>query len=138
MALCLGGAAAAAGLAWRDEPDYLPVFAPVAHRTAYRAATVPAAMEEVLEALAADPSLVRVPGAWQARRLPPLDAFGRSGAYDRWKLARLYGSLQPSVARGARTENGRVAEAWTLISPYPDPQLTRLNSGTLLLRLRLP
>jgi hypothetical protein len=34
-------------------------------------------------------------------------------------------------------ENGRVVEAWTLISPYPDAQLEHLDSGTLLIVLHL-
>ena len=128
----------AAGPAWREAAAYLPIFTPASQRSSYRAATVSAALDEVLQMLAADESLVRTAGAWEARRQPPLDAFGRSGGYDRWQLARLYGPRQPVVARGARMEGGRVAETWTLISPYPDPQLTRLLPGTLLIRLRLP
>ena len=86
----------------------------------------------------ADASLVRAPGAWEPRPLLPLDAFGQAGRYDRSGLARLYGARQPRVARGARTENGRVVESWTLISPYPDAALRRLGAGTLLVVLRLP
>jgi hypothetical protein len=91
-----------------------------------------------LRRLEADTSLVRAPGAWQARPLPPADAFGQTGRYDRWTLARLYGARQPRVARGARREGGRVTESWTLISPYPDTALGRLETGTLLVVLRLP
>ena len=65
------------------------------------------------------------------------DAFGQSGRYNRWNLARLYGGRRARVARLPRLEDGRVVGAWTLISPYPDPTLTRLEPGTLLLVLSL-
>ena len=80
--------------------------------------------------------------AYPARGSPgpvlPLDAFGLAGSYDRSALARVYGARQPLAARGARMENGRVVESWTLIWPYPDPALRRLEPGTLLIVLRLP
>jgi hypothetical protein len=53
-------------------------------------------------------------------------------------VARLYGAERARVSRGARTENGRAVESWTLISPYPDPTLQKLERGTLLVVLRLP
>lgn len=111
------------------------MFAPAAHREAYRAAVSPLGLDAVLEALAADPALLRSPGAWTARAHLPADAFGRSRPYDRWTLARLYGSRQPRVARGARTDGGRVIESWTLVSPYPTADLARLDEGTLLIVL---
>ena len=120
---------------WRDAPDYVAVFAPAAHREAYRAAVSPLGLDAVLEALAADPALLRSPGAWTARAHLPADAFGRSRPYDRWTLARLYGSRQPRVARGAKTDGGRVIESWTLVSPYPTADLARLDEGTLLIVL---
>ena len=116
---------------WHDAPEFIEIFAPAAHRHAYRAAVSAAPLEEVLKNLEGDPSLLRVPGAWAARPQPVLDAFGRSGTYDRWKLARLYGGRQPRVARGARNEAGRVIESWTLVSPYPSGDFTRLEPGTL-------
>jgi hypothetical protein len=120
---------------WRDAPGYVAMFAPAAHREAYRAAVSPLGLDAVLEALAADPALLRSPGAWTARAHLPADAFGRSRPYDRWTLARLYGSRQPRVARGARTDGGRVIESWTLVSPYPTADLARLDEGTLLIVL---
>jgi hypothetical protein len=53
-------------------------------------------------------------------------------------VARLYGSRQPRVARGARADEGRVVESWTLVSPYPSADLTRLEHGTLRIVLRTP
>ena len=128
---------AAGGAGWQDAPDYLAVVAPAAHRDAYRTAVSPLDLDAVLKTLAGDPSLARTPGAWTARAELPTDAFGRAGNYNRWALVRLYGSRQPRVARGARLEEGRVVESWTLVSPYPSPDLTRLEPGTLLIVLRI-
>jgi len=65
-----------------------------------------------------------------------LDAFGTAGRYDRAALARLYGGTHPRVARGWRRDGGRF-ESITLISPYPDAALKRLNPGTLILRFSI-
>jgi hypothetical protein len=73
---------------------------------------------------------------WRIEAAPPLDAFGTAGAYDRAALVRLYGGRPVRVARGWReTEAG--FESLTLVSPYPDPSFTRLESGTLIIRLIL-
>ncbi len=75
-------------------------------------------------------------GAWTVDRLEAHDAFGQAGIYDRFALAQLFGGRRASVARGVRVEEGgRVA--YTLISPYPDPSFTRLDAGTMVIRLRL-
>jgi hypothetical protein len=140
----LGAAAILAGTAinaaemWREAPEFVGIFAPSAHREAYRASTSDTALDAVLSGLADDPSLVRTPGAWTPRFQSALDAFGKSGSYDRWKLARLYGSRQPRVARGARNEGGRVTESWMLVSPYPSADFSRLEPGTLRIALRMP
>lgn len=63
----------------------------------------------------------------------PLDAFGTAGGYDRSKVARLYGGSRPKVARGW-WQTGDHFESITLISPFPDPSLDRLNPGTLVIR----
>jgi hypothetical protein len=70
---------------------------------------------------------------WTVETLAPLDAFGDAGAYDKSALAQLYGGLRASVSRGWIQENGQF-ESLTFISPYPDPSLTRLNPGTLIIR----
>ena len=127
----------AAETAWREAPGYLELFAAAAHRADYRAAVSPLGLDDVLRALADDDTLIRAPGAWSPRSQLPADAFGRGGAYDRWQLARLYGSRQPRVARGARIAEGGAIESWTLVSPYPSPDLTRLETGTLLIVLRI-
>ena len=60
------------------------------------------------------------------------------GTYDRFKLARLFGSHRPDVARGPHGRRGLVEESWTLMSPYPSPDLSQLEPGTLLIVLRVP
>ncbi|MBI2187226.1 MAG: hypothetical protein HYU37_08920 [Acidobacteria bacterium] len=136
----LAAAAAAPGptaASWRDAPALAALFAPAGPRApAYRASVSPLDLDAVLRALADDPALVRAPGAWEPRALPPTDAFGLAGRYDRLRVARLYGSRQPRVARGARLADDGALETWTLISPYPDATLRRLEPGTLLLVLR--
>jgi hypothetical protein len=124
---------------WRDAPELLPLFAPAGPRgTAYNMRVTEDSLDAVLRQLDGDPALLRTPGAWNVRELAPTDAFGTAGAYNRSQLARLYGAERARVSRGARTENGRALESWTLISPYPNPTLRRLERGTLLIVLRLP
>jgi hypothetical protein len=118
-------------------PVYLDLFTPALRRSAYQVFVSPLPLDQLLKSLA-DPGFVAPPGAWQAEQQLALDAFGRAGRYDRSKLARLYGARRVDVARGPRVEDGRVVETWTLVSPYPDPQLERLEPGTLILVLRLP
>jgi hypothetical protein len=124
---------------WRDAPELLPLFAPVGPRSsASRMRVTDEGLEAVLRQLEGDRALLRTPGAWDVRELAPADAFGTAGTYNRSQVARLYGAERARVSRGARTENGRTVESWTLISPYPDATLQRLERGTLLVVLRLP
>jgi hypothetical protein len=118
-------------------PVYLELFTPAVHRSAYQAFVSPLPLGQLLKSLA-DPGFAAPPEAWRPERQLALDAFGRAGRYDRSKLARLYGARRVDVARAPRVDGGRVVEAWTLVSPYPDPLLERLEPGTLILVLRLP
>jgi hypothetical protein len=93
-------------------------------------------LDRVRQALPAGYRLGTPPGAWQAERLDPLDAFGRAGAFDRARLAQLYWGRKVSVVRGPIERDGRVVGALTLFSPYPDATLTRLEPGTLAILLR--
>jgi hypothetical protein len=122
---------------WREAPAFVGLFAPAGTRAnAYRAFVADVDLDGALRVFAADPALSRAPGAWAPQPVLPLDVFGQAGRYDRSRLARLYGGRRPRVARGARLVDGRPIETWTLISPYPDPALQRLERGTLLLVLR--
>lgn len=137
MLLC-GASAGGFPADLRDAPEFLPVFTPRLHREAYRTLVSPRPLEDVLRQLASDPRLLHPPGSWTASPAAPIDAFGNAATYDRWRLARLYGAGHPRVARGpVAGPDGRVAEAWTLISPHPDTSLTRLEAGTLIVVLRV-
>jgi hypothetical protein len=72
--------------------------------------------------------------AWPREQMAPLDALGGAGRYDRAAVARLYGALRPTVARGW-IRRGNELESVTLISPWPDRTATRLEPGTLIIRL---
>jgi hypothetical protein len=65
-----------------------------------------------------------------------LGAFGFAGPYDHAHVARLYGGKGVRIARGWRRD-GKRFESVTLISPYPDAALTRLNPGTLIIRFSI-
>ena len=127
--------------AWSDAPEYLPLFAPAGPRAAaYHIYVSRLGIDTLLARLASEPSLLHPPGAWMPAALLPSDAFGQTGRYDRSTLARLYGSKRAVVAHGPRapsTPLGASSEAWTLISPYPSPDMTRLEPGTMLIVLNL-
>jgi hypothetical protein len=65
-----------------------------------------------------------------------LDAFGSGGSYNRFALTRLYRGVRVRLARGWRQEGDRF-ESVTLLSPYPDAALTRLEPGTMTITLTL-
>ncbi len=98
---------------------------------------IEAALALVKTALAPNAAAGDPPGSWQVQRMDPLEAFGTAGAYDRSKVARLYTGRRVSVVRGPVERGGKVVAAVTLISPYPDPALSRLEKGTLLILLRV-
>jgi hypothetical protein len=132
-------AAAMPGRSWRAAPEYVELFTPGAtHPGHYETYVSPLPIDAALRESADDPALLHPPGAWTPRDVIALDAFGKTGAYNRWALARLYGARRTRLARGPRGDAGRVVEMWTLISPYPDIGMQRLESGTLLIVLRLP
>ena len=122
---------------WREAPQYISLFVPQTQRAAYRAYVSPLGVEATLKQLTADPAILRPPGAWTPQAMIPYDAFGLSGSYNRWKVAGLYRSRRAQVARGPRVDQGQ-RESWTFISPYPDETLQRLESGTLIIVLRIP
>jgi hypothetical protein len=122
---------------WREAPEYVRLFAPRAQQEAYRAYVSPLELDAVLELVSRDPAFLHPPGAWAPEALIPYDAFGLSGSYNRWKVAGLYRSRRARVARGPRRDQGQT-ESWTLVAPYPDAALQRLEPGTLIIVLRIP
>ncbi len=126
------------GPTWHAAPDLSRLFTPGnAPPGVYAAYTSDLSLEAALQHIRTDPTLSSWPGAWDIQATGPFDAFGQAGSYNRWHVAQLYGATTPRVARGPRIEDGRVVEAWTLISPYPDQGLRHLEGGTLLLVLHL-
>jgi hypothetical protein len=126
------------GPGWRPAPAYVALFMPPRHRAAYDTFVSGEPLGRALANLLADVPALRAPGSWEPKRVAVTDAFGSGGTHNRWQLVRLYGARAPLVARGAIVRDGRPVESWTLISPYPDATLHRLDPGTLLVVLRIP
>jgi hypothetical protein len=121
-----------------EAPRFVRLFTPRgAAPGTYRTYTSVRDLDAVLAAVRRDPSTPPGNGSFESQSVIAADAFGQSGGYNRWKFALLYGARRVRVARGPRVEGGRVVEAWTLVSPYPDPTLERINPGTLLIVLRV-
>jgi hypothetical protein len=85
---------------------------------------------------AADPRPAE--GAWELQRTGPGDAFGGEGLYDRARLAMLVGGGKITVARGSLKAADGSVTAYTLLSPYPEPELTELRTGTMTIVVRVP
>lgn len=113
---------------WTESPAHRPLFTPPALPDGvYRTYVSPRPIDEIVRETGGEP-----------RAVAALDAFGQTGPYNRWTLARLYGGRRARVARTYMVELDTGGfEAWTMISPYPDPGLERLEPGTLLIVLRL-
>jgi hypothetical protein len=83
------------------------------------------------------PPAAAAPAPWSVRRLEVGEAFGASGIYEPVRLARLFNGARVEVVRGPVVRDGRTIASVTLISPYPDPSLSRVEPGTLVIVLRL-
>jgi hypothetical protein len=141
-------ATAAAGQAQDIEPPgtpapalarlFTPLQAPIwTYAVRVVADGIDAALARVKNALAPDASAGNPPGSWQVQQSDPLEAFGTVGTYDRSKVARLYTGRRVSIVRGPVARGGKIVAAVTLISPYPDATLSRLEKGTLVILVRL-
>lgn len=113
-------------------PAHAALFAPPARASLFAFATTSESFDRVL----ADyrkrwPS--SDPRVWKVERIGPNDVFDGAALYDRARLARVYRGQAPRIARGAIVENGRVTHTVLLVSPYPEPDLERLNRGTLIM-----
>ena len=108
------------------DPVLAGLFTPLQPRLGrYEVLTSAAPLSEVIQEVGN--------AGWKVELLAPLQAFGNAGAYDKAALARLYVGRRVSVSRGWIQRNGHF-ESLTLISPYPDASLSRLNPGTLIVR----
>ncbi len=117
---------------------FTPLQAPEgAYAVTVLAEGIDAALANVKRALAPAAVAGGPPESWRVQSLDPLEAFGTAGVYDRSKVARLYAGRRVSAVRGPVERAGKVVAAVTLISPYPDATLSRLEQGTIVIVLRL-
>ncbi len=103
----------------------------------YRVYVTGASFHNVLAAFRAVAGSTDVQGAWVPRDMNALDAYGEAGPYDHAKLARLYAGSPARVTRGPVLESGQTVASITLVSPYPDASLTRLEAGTMIIEFRI-
>ena len=130
--------AASRGPACRVDETLTRMFTPRAvPRGTYLVYVTEVGLDEMVGAFKALSPASNPRGAWTPGARDPLDAFGEAGPYDRSKVARLYVGLRARVARGPIVIDGRTVASITLISPYPDPSLTRLRPGTLIIEFRI-
>jgi hypothetical protein len=111
---------------------FTPVSVPPGTYAVYQVHRPIEALAASLRALDPDPA----PGAWAATRPEAHDAFGQAGLYDPFRLAQLFGGRRVTVVRGSLAGPGSV-RAYTLISPYPDPTLSRIEPDTMVIVLTL-
>ncbi len=109
---------------------------PAAPAGTYRVYVAGSAIETVAAAFKAVAQSDDVSGAWVIQETDPQSAFGDAGPYNRTKVARLYVGVPTRVARGPVVRDGRTRTSITLVSPYPEPSLARLERGTLIIEFR--
>lgn len=121
----------------RPDPALARLFTPQAVPAGtYLVYRSPRKIEELTASLRAmDPS--PAPGAWQPTRPEAHGAFGEEGNFDRARLARLFNGKRVTVVRGSLVHGGRRV-AYTLVSPYPDPSLSAILDGTMVIEFRIP
>ena len=118
-----------AGLGTRDralEQLFTPRGVPADTYVVYRSGETIQALATRLRGLDPAPS----PGAWEPSRPEAHNAFGQDGVYDRARLARLFTGKRVTLVRGSLVVDGRRV-AYTLISPYPNPSLSAIEPGTM-------
>ena len=107
--------------------------APPGRYVVYRSDRPLADLVSELKALDPSPS----PGAWVPNRPEAHDAFGQEGSYDRPRLARLFRGQRVTLVRGSVVRGGHRV-AYTLISPFPDASLRRIETGTMVVEFTVP
>lgn len=111
-------------------PEHASLFAPPARATQFAFARTPDSIDVVARFYRERFPSVE-PRSWAIERLAATEVFDGAALFDRARLARLYAGRTPRVARGPVTRDGQVVEVVLLLSPYPEPDLRRLNPGTL-------
>jgi len=130
---CLPGGSPSLGQA---RPDLARMFTPLTAPAGVYAVTTTSeaigALAAALKACDAAPA----PGAWALTRQEAHEAFGQAGIYNRARLAQLFGGRRLTVIRGSVARAGEL-DAYTLISPYPNAALDRIESGTMVIVVRV-
>jgi hypothetical protein len=117
-------------------PAHARLFAPPARAASFDFARTDQSVEAVAQ-------FYRVrwpapdPRSWKIERLAAAEAFDGAALFDRARVARQYAGRHPRVARGPLTTGGDVTAVVLLMSPYPEPDLSGLNAGTLVMTVRL-
>lgn len=111
---------------------FTPLSAPAGTYTVFRSPRTIDELAATLKALDATPSK----GAWEPQRPEIGGAFGQAGVYDRARLGRLFNGRRVTVVRGSMDVEGR-RRAYTLVSPYPDPTLSHVADGTMVIAIDL-
>ena len=112
---------------------FTPLSVPPGTCLVYRSSETIEALSARLRAL----DLAPASGAWEPSRPEAHGAFGQEGVYDRARLARLFNGRRVTVVRGSLVLNGQ-RRAYTLVSPYPDPTLSRIVDGTMVIEFLVP
>jgi len=112
---------------------FTPRSVPAGTYVVYRSTESIEALTARLRALDPQPS----PGAWEPSRPEAHNAFGQDGVYDRTRLARLFTGKRVTVVRGSLVGDGRRV-AYMLVSPYPDPTLSAIEAGTMVVAFAVP
>jgi hypothetical protein len=126
------------GLPGRPEPSLLQLSAPPGPtRALFEMRSFEETVERVTRQIAEAIRPCTV-GTWSSETLSAADAVGPFGQVDPWKLTELFGARRVTVRRAPLSEGNRVTRSLTLISPYPDANLTHILPGTLLIAVALP
>lgn len=113
---------------------FTPPAAPQGTYEVYESSTPIADLAATLRARDPSPR----PGAWELRNTGAGDAFGAEGAYDRARLALLLEGRSITTVRGSLRETDGSVTAYTLLSPYPDAELSALRAGTMTIVFHVP
>ncbi len=112
---------------------FTPRSVPVGTYVVYRSRETIEVLTARLRALDPAPSA----GAWEPSRPEAHNAFGQDGVFDRSRLARLFTGMRVTVVRGSLIRDGRRV-AYLLVSPHPDPTLSAIETGTMVVEFAVP
>jgi len=135
--LLIAATTAAAVPLGTPNPSLTRLFTPLAVPPGTYAVSTSTEKIETLTARLKEQDSSPAPGAWVASRPEAGAAFGQEGLYDRARLARLFNGKRVTVVRGSLAQQGQRL-AYTLVSPYPDPTLSHIIEGTMVIEFRVP